>query len=141
MNVNTKSLGIREYKEEDIIVFKKGLPGFEELSKFVLLSVEEGDFFYILQSIEDKEVGLVLTSPYNVDRNYEINLRERLTEELQIEKESDVLVLNTVTLNSKMENITVNMKAPIIINIFKCLGEQIILDDDKYFIKHPLIQE
>jgi flagellar assembly factor FliW len=141
MNTNTKFHGIREYKEEDILVFKKGLPGFEELKKFILFPVEDGEVFNILHSIEDEGIGLVVISPYNIDRNYEIKLSEGLIEELEIEKEADVLLLNTVTLNSAMENITVNMKAPIIINIFKGLGEQIILEDDKYFIKHPLIQE
>jgi flagellar assembly factor FliW len=37
-----------------------------------------------------------------------------------------------------VEHITTNLKAPIIINIKQKLGEQIILDNDKYKIKHPL---
>ena len=51
------------------------------------------------------------------------------------------MVFNTVTLNSDPKKITTNLKAPIIINISNNLGEQIILDKEKYKIKHPLIKE
>lgn len=140
MKIKTKYHGEKDYKEDDILIFKKGLPGFENLKKFILFSVEENELFNILHSIEDEEIGFVVTSPFNVLENYEFRLQDEYIERLKIEKPEDVLVLNTVTLSSKVENITVNLKAPIIINIKGKLGEQIILDSDKYNIKHPLIQ-
>jgi flagellar assembly factor FliW len=51
------------------------------------------------------------------------------------------MVLNTVTIQSKVEEITTNLRAPIIINIREGLGEQIILENDKYKIKQPLFKE
>lgn len=141
MRLNTKYHGVREYREEDIITFRKGLPGFEGLKKYILFPVEENELFSILQSLEDETIGLVVVSPFNVIKEYELALREELLKTLMIESESDVLVINTVTLSSKIENITVNLKAPIIINIKTGLGEQIILDKDEYGIKHPLIKE
>ncbi|MPM96994.1 Flagellar assembly factor FliW [bioreactor metagenome] len=61
--------------------------------------------------------------------------------ELSINSPEEILVLNTVTLNSNVKNITINMKAPIIINIKEKIGEQIILDNEKYRIKKPLFEE
>lgn len=141
MEINTKYHGIKEYTEADIITFKKGLPGFTNLKKYILFSIEENEFFNILHSIEDEEVGLVVVSPFSVMKSYEINLEETLLEELKITKEEDVMIINTVTLNSDVKNITVNLKAPIIVNIKEGLGEQIILDDAKYLVKHILVQE
>lgn len=140
MEINTKYHGIRAYREEDIITFKKGIPGFENLKKFILFQVEENEFFNILHSLEDISVGLVVTSPFNILGGYEIELEDSTLEALKIKKEPDVLVMNTVTLNSKVENITVNLKAPIIINTVEKLGEQIIVDKQEYLIKYPLIQ-
>lgn len=140
MEINTKYHGLREYREEDVIIFKKGIPGFENLKKFILFPVEGNDVFNILQSIEDTEIGLVTIVPFNLVGDYELIIENILLEELGITKEEDVLVLNTVTLNSKIENITVNLKAPIIINIINKSGEQIILDKKEYSIKHPLLQ-
>ncbi|MCM8710956.1 flagellar assembly protein FliW [Clostridium sp. SYSU_GA19001] len=138
MKLNTKYHGVREYRSEDIITFKKGLPGFENLKKFILFTVEENELFNILQSIENEEIGIVTISPFTVFEDYEFKLSDEKLKELKITRPEDVLVLNTVTLNSKVENITTNLKAPIVININEKLGEQIIIDNDKYKIKHPL---
>ncbi|MCM0650464.1 flagellar assembly protein FliW [Clostridium swellfunianum] len=138
MKLNTKYHGVREYEEKDIITFKKGLPGFESLKKFILFPVEENELFSVVQSIEDESIGLVVISPFSVVKDYEFKLVEEKQEQLAIESPEDVLVLNTVTLSTKLESITANLKAPIIINIKQRLGEQIILDNDKYKIKQPI---
>jgi flagellar assembly factor FliW len=139
MEISTKYHGIRQYKEEDVLTFKKGLPGFEDLRKFILFPVEENESFSILHSIENQEVGIVALWAFDIIKDYEIDIDESLVGELNIKEEKDVVVLNTVTLNSVLENITVNLKAPIVINIKERLGEQIILDKQEYSIKHPLI--
>lgn len=141
MKVITKYHGVKDYNEEDVIIFKKGLPGFESLKKFILFPVEQNDMFSILHSVENEGIGLVVTIPFNIKKNYEFKLENEQLEELQIKDQKDVLVLNTVTLNSNIEKITVNLKAPIVINISERLGEQIILDIEDYKVKHPLIGE
>lgn len=140
MKVNTKYHGEVEYEEKDVITFKKGLPGFEGLKKFILFPVEDNEVFSVLHSIEDENTGLVVTSPFNVLKDYEFKLDEEKMKELQIESHENVIVLNTVTLSSAVENITMNLKAPIIINIKMQLGEQIILDNPEYLIKYPLFK-
>lgn len=140
MILSTKYHGIKEYNESDIITFKKGLPGFEDLKRFILFSVEENELFNILHSIENDEIGLVITSPFSIMKDYEFKISDEKIEELKITAPEDVLVLNTVTLSNKTENITTNLKAPIIINIKEKLGEQLILDNDKYEIKHPVFK-
>jgi flagellar assembly factor FliW len=138
MELNTKYHGVREYDENDIISFKKGLPGFENLKSFILFSVEENELFSILQSVENADTGIVVMSPFLAVKDYEFKLADEKVCELLIEDPEDVLVLSTVTLSSRAEDITTNLKAPIIINIKKKLGEQIILDNDRYKIKNPL---
>lgn len=141
MKLNTKYHGVQEYNDEDVITFKKGLPGFENLKKFIIFKAEENEIFSVLHSIEDENIGLVVISPFKVMKNYELNLNDELLKRLNIKKPEDVLVVNTVTLSSKIENITTNLRAPIIINIKEKLGEQIILNDEGYLVKHPLFKE
>lgn len=140
MILNTKYHGVREYTEEDVIYFKKGLPGFEEYKKFILFPLENNHTFNILHSTKDLTLGFVLVSPFSVTEDYEFELTEERQKELNVESEEDVLVMNTVTLNSKVEKITTNLKAPIIINIKSKLGEQIILADEKYPLKYPVFK-
>ncbi|KGM93161.1 flagellar assembly protein FliW [Clostridium botulinum] len=141
MKLKTKCHGIVEYKEEDVIEFKKGIPGFNKLKKFINFPIEDNEVFSVLHSIENSEIGFVVTSPFSVVKDYEIDIDDSVIERLNIEKEKDVLVLNTVTLHSKLQNITVNLCAPIVINIKTKLGEQIILNNGKYPIKYPLFKE
>jgi flagellar assembly factor FliW len=140
MELVTKCHGVREYSDEDVIVFKKGLPGFKELRSFIIFPLESNEVFSILHSIEAAEVGLVLVSPFTILADYEFKIPDAFTKQLHIDKPEEVLVLTTVTLSSNIENMTTNLKAPIIINIKEKLGEQLILDNDKYKIKEPLFK-
>lgn len=140
MKLNTKCHGVLEYSEKDIIVFKKGIPGFEHLKKFILAPIEENNLFYVLHSIEDENIGIIVTFPFSVLRDYEFELSEDKTAELKIKGIEDVFIVNTVTLDSLMENITINLKAPIVINIKEGIGEQLILDKVEYPIKYPLFK-
>lgn len=140
MELVTKYHGVRSYSDEDVIVFKKGLPGFKELKKFIIFPLESNEAFSILHSMEDIEVGIVLVSPFTIVSDYEFKIPDTYIKELKISGHEEVLVLTTVTLNSNIEKITTNLKAPIIINIKEKLGEQLILDNDKYKIKEPLFK-
>jgi flagellar assembly factor FliW len=139
MKLKTRLDGDIEYEEDDIITFPNGIPGLDELRKFIIKPFEENDVFSILYSLENTDIGIVVTSPFNIIKNYEFELNDKDIEFLKVKDSRDIVVFNTVTLNSKVENITVNLKAPIIINIKEKLGEQIILDKQEYKIKHPLI--
>lgn len=140
MILNTKYHGTKEYKEEDIIVFKKGILGFEDCKRYILFNFQDNDVFKILHSIEDPNLGFVLVSPFVVTKDYEFELSEEKEKELEITSEADIMVLNTVTVNSNIEKATTNLKAPIIINIKNRLGEQIVLETEKYSLKHPFVK-
>lgn len=131
--------GTIEYKKEDIIYFSKGIPGFDGLKEFVVKPIEESDFM-LLQSIEDKDIGFIVLSPFTVEEKYEIELKEDLIQSLDIKEPEDVNLLSIVTLNSKVENITVNLKAPLVINVKGRRGQQYILDKEEYKTKHPLMK-
>ncbi|TQO58826.1 flagellar assembly protein FliW [Paraclostridium bifermentans] len=121
------------------LTFKKGLPGFEWLLSFELGNLENNEKFKILKSKEE-DISFVTTSPFGIYKDYEINLNDETIKELQIENPEDVLVLNIITLGKTLQESTINLKAPIIINIKNNLGRQYILQTDKYETKHPLIR-
>ena len=141
MELVTKHHGVRGYSDKDVIEFKKGLPGFKKLKKFIIFPLEGNEVFSILHSIEDAQIGLVLVSPYDVIKDYEFKIPDVNVLELAIASPKEVLVLTTVTLSSDIKNMTTNLKAPIIINIKEKSGEQLILDNDKYKIKEPLFND
>ena len=122
------------------IQFKKGIPGFENLNNFKILDLEDNKQFKILQSIEEENISFVVTSPFEIYKEYVIDLNDEIIRELEIKNSEDVLVLSIITIGETLEKSTLNLKAPLIINIKNNLGRQLILQSEKYETKHPLMR-
>ena len=129
------------YEENEIISFERGIPGFEYLKKFIIKEVGEDSPFNILQSIEDKDIGFIVISPFIIIDSYEMKLSEEILKNLRIKKEEEVVLYSLVTLNERVENITANLKAPLVINITNKKGEQYILDKENYKIKTKVFND
>ena len=123
------------------IFFKDGLLGLEEYKTYTIEAIEENGVFYLLQSLENEELGIIVTNPFAFKKDYEIRLDDKLVEELEIKKEEEVLIVNTVTLSEKRENFTSNLMAPLVINVTNNKGKQIILSDSRYKIKEKIFKE
>lgn len=121
------------------IFFKNGIPGLEKYREFEINQVESNEKFKQIISIEDSNIGFIAISPFEIKKDYELNLSDDVIKELQIDSPKDVLVLSLITLGKTLEKSTVNLKAPVIINIKNNKGKQLILQDDKYNIKEPLV--
>lgn len=141
MVFNSKVHGEITYEEENTIIFNKGILGFDELKKFILVDLEEYEPFKLLQSLENDEIGLIAASPYDFFEEYEIKLNEETINNLKVKSYEEIMIITTVTLNSDAKKITTNLQGPIIINISNKLGEQIIVDNSKYKVKELLVKE
>jgi len=142
MKIQTTRFGELEIAASSVITFNKGIPGFEESKKYVLIPADETDEtpFFFLQSIEKEEVNFFLVDPFSFFKEYDIKLKDQMVDELELEKPTDVIVLTTVTAKGEIKDATTNLKAPLIINNSKQLGMQIVLDNKDYMIKQPLFQ-
>ena len=120
------------------ILFEKGIPGFEDYKHFNVNIIKDNERFYSIVSKEDCNIGFISISPFEINKDYEIDLDDEFIKELDIKDEKDVLVLCIITLGKTLKDSTANLKAPIIINIKNNRGKQLILQDDKYKIKQPL---
>ena len=70
-----------------------------------------------------------------------MKLSEEILKNLRIKKEEEVVLYSLVTLNERVENITANLKAPLVINITNKKGEQYILDKENYKIKTKVFND
>lgn len=136
MKIQSKFFGEVEIKASQIISFENGIPGFEEYNKFVLLNFEDTENLKCLQSLDDSNICLVMISPWNYFKDYEIELSADDLKELVIQNEQDVAVYNVIT--TREERITTNLVAPIVINVLNNIGKQIILSNTKYSIRQEI---
>lgn len=138
MKTMTRDFGEVEVREEDIIEFPQGLPGFEEKKNFFLLPMEDS-FFIVMQSLEEEELAFITVDSGEVLPGYEFEIDEQVEKQLRIESIEYVLVLNIATIRDKVENMTLNLAAPLVINHREGLGKQVILDDDRYPFRYQIL--
>lgn len=135
LKIQTKYIGEIEVEQEHIIDFQSGLPGFGEEKQFVLLNIPGNSVFQTLQSIKTPDLAFVVTDPYFMHQNYTFKLDQNLITRLKLETEHDVKVLSIVNLKDPVGQSTLNLKAPVIINVRQSIGKQYILNDDTYLTK------
>jgi flagellar assembly factor FliW len=138
MKIQTKFHGEIEIKEEQVIHFNAGIPGFIDEQEFCILPIEETPLF-VLQSVKSAETAFILTDPFSFFMDYEFNLPEEVTEALSISSDKDVAVSVILTVQEPFEKTTANLQAPIIINQKEKQGKQVILNGTSYTTKHLLI--
>lgn len=132
------SLGEIQYDEDQIIIFPSGLIGFEELTSFVMYENEDLKPFICLVSIEEPAIYFPLLDPRLIDTEYGSDSLRSELKGLGMSSLEDALIFTIVTIGNDLAQVTVNLRGPLIVNPKRMLGEQIILIDSKYMVKHPL---
>lgn len=125
---------------QPIITFKNGLPGLEKYKQFHLTAVDQNSPFYLLQSTTDENIGFILINPFAVYPDYEFDLPEEHKTSLDIHDIKDVAVFCIVNFSGGIKKATVNLLAPVVVNVKTNTARQIVLNDKRYQIKHPLPQ-
>lgn len=140
VNLSTNRFGNLIIEKENIITFEQGLLGFEELTQFAIVAVEECLPFEWLVSLEDPVVAFPILDPTLLFSDYKPSLTKDDLVLLDIKKEMDVEMVCIVTLGETPENVTLNLKGPILINMKNKMGKQIVLTEDYYSLKQSFIQ-
>lgn len=137
MKICTKFFGEITADNSDIIIFNNGIPGFEEYKKFIILDFESKSTLKCLQSVESKDICLIIINPWDYFEDYHIELSDDELNSLEIKNEEDILVYNVLTI--KQGKVTANLLAPIVINLIKNKGRQIILSNTNYKIRQEIV--
>lgn len=133
MKIATKFLGEVEITNEDIITFPEGIPGFQDVTKFVLLPLDQDLPLALLQAIENAELSFIVAYPFVFKPNYAFDLSMEDSNVLAADQEEDIVTYAIVTLKEKLSDSTMNLLAPVVINMKKKVGKQIILSDSKAY--------
>ncbi|MED1873016.1 flagellar assembly protein FliW [Brevibacillus borstelensis] len=119
------------------VYFEEGIPGFLDLRFFQIKQQEKDSPFFLLVSLENPSIEFGLINPFSFFSNYEFQVDQQMKGQLGINDDTAIIVLNIVTIQGGGE-VTVNMKAPVIINLDNQKAKQVILNDDRYPIRQPL---
>ncbi len=125
--------------EQKVIKFKKGILGFEEYDEYLIVEDEESGLFF-LQSKVESSIEFVIISPHIFTQPYEPSIRETYFEELGGGANDEFVIYLMVRLSNNVEEITVNLQAPLLMHIERREGVQVIVDGDEYPIRASLAE-
>lgn len=136
MQAKTRYFGEVDIDESKIFDFETGIIGFENLRKFTLIhNSEDGGETSVewLQSLEDPFIALPLLNPNSIVKDYNPEVEDELLKDLGELKPENTYVFVSLTVPSDITKMSINLKAPFIINSDTRKGCQVITESD-----HPV---
>lgn len=128
MYVMTTRFGNVPIEPTDVLRFEQGLIGMETCREWVLLADNANDGLAWLQSLERAEVALAVVSPRRFVRDYQVRVSHRDLAPLGLASTKSLQVL--AILNRHEDTLTLNLKAPIVINLATSRGRQVVAKND-----------
>ena len=135
MKIATTRFGSLEISEEDTVQFPAGLIGLKDCRAWVLLADEHDRHLAWLQSTTRPEVAVAVVGPRRFVPHYKLRVDRSVLGPLQIQSHHEPQVLVIVSKGDDGGQgddggLTLNLKAPLVINLGRRLGRQVVTNDD-----------
>ena len=125
-------LGPQKVSNDKLVIFPRGIIGFEHEREFALLQMRGDLPFLMLQSTSTPNIGLLVTDPYTFYPEYQIEVGDPEQNILKVQKREQLSVLVTVYIPpNQPEKTSMNLTGPILINHELKIGLQVPQVDGK----------
>jgi flagellar assembly factor FliW len=126
-----------------VIEFVHPMPGFPESQRFTLNALDETGTLYGLRSLDHAELQFLVVPPASFHPAYHPEIDDEAAAELGLtsaeQAEAEAMVLLVVHAGSDLASTTVNLRAPIVVNVTTQRAAQIILEDVSLSVAAPLL--
>lgn len=104
--------------------------GFENVKQVTLEKID--DIFMKMKSVDEENISFTLIDPF-VLREYDFEVPDNIQEMLEIDKNSNLIILNIILIQTPIENSLVNFIGPMIFNTDNNRAAQVIISDSKEY--------
>ena len=140
VTINSVKFGELNVEKKNIFDFVSPIIGFNDLTKYTIVDYKPDSPFKWLQSMEDMELAFPVTlcSFFGID--YQFDIPDEEADKLGIENADDVFVCNIANIpSSNPHGATINMLAPIVVNLQNKKAMQIILKNTEFQVRYKLL--
>ena len=127
MEVTTSRFGKLQIATSDILLFDEGLIGLRNCRRWVVLADAQNAALGWLQSIDDGDAALGVVSPRRFVPDYRLRVSRQDLEPLGLAAAEDAQIV--VILSRHAEGLSLNLRAPLVINVETRRGRQVIAKD------------
>lgn len=128
MRITTSRFGRIDVAAGDVLHFPSGLPGLEDCRSWALLADATNDALGWLQSTTRGDVALAVVSPRRFVPDYQVRIPRSELTPLALGDMRQAQVVVVVGTNGT--SLTLNLKAPIVINLETRTGRQVVASGD-----------
>lgn len=136
MAVETR-FGTFQATEHDVIQIAGGVPAFESCTRYVLVGGPDMHPFTCLQGLDAPAPSFLVLDPRLVVANYAVSLSAMDARRLDVRPSDSPLWLAVVHVGDG-EDVTINLRAPIVVNPRRMLAIQVLPHESAYRHDHPL---
>ncbi len=139
MDVFTTRFGVLSVQPQDEILFENGLIGLEDCRRWVVLTDSNNPSLGWLQNLEQGHIAVGIVSPRRFVPEYQLRVdrTDLRTLGLATIRDAEVVVIASRQANGQPSHLTLNLRAPLVINVEKRLGCQVIAKDE-HPVQYPL---
>lgn len=135
MRIQTARFGNLQVDQRELLLFPQGLIGLETLRQWLLVPDPENQMVAWLQSASRGDQALAVVSPRSFVPDYRVQVSQRALETLQLRSNHRTYVLTVLA--GRSGALTTNLRAPVIINLDRRLGCQVVTGDEQP-VQYPL---
>ena len=132
MKFDTTRFGTLEAEESSLIEFDRGLFGYEEIDRSVLVDPQRDTPLKWLQAVSKPDLAFVVIDPFLFCPAYHVELSNGDRTVLDPGRDADLVVLAIVGIPENPHDMTANLKGPIVVNPVSRVGRQVILESDRW---------
>lgn len=141
VGIPSQALGALEVRADRLLTVTEPLAGFPDCGSYALIEHTRRDgspspTVFWLQAAERPFHAFVVTDPWGINADYAPEISDSDARELQLDNFEDARVFAILTVPSSPSGITVNLRAPIVVNMARRLAKQVVLLNDEYHTRH-----
>jgi flagellar assembly factor FliW len=128
MRIATTRFGSVEVEADDVVRFPEGLLGLADCRDWVFLADAQDDALAWMQSLNRAEIAVAVVGPRRFVPGYRVRVARRELEPLKLDDVGAAQVL--VVVGRTDRSVTLNLKAPLVINLQRRLGRQVVANGE-----------
>jgi len=142
MEINTRDFGSVQVEDDAIYNFPEGLYGFEDDKQFAVFakSFENISFLY-LQSTQNPVPCFLVFEPWELHPDYHPVLTNEDMAACEVETIDDLIFLVIASVPASIEQLSINIKSPVVLNPKTRKARQVILQNPDYTVRYRPFQK
>ncbi|MEW6583827.1 MAG: flagellar assembly protein FliW, partial [Actinomycetota bacterium] len=141
VTVTSQALGEIQVPADAAVLFVDPMAGFPRSLRYALIphtrpDGSEDPAVAWLQALDAPYHAFVVTDPWGIIPEYSPEISDGDAEDLGLASFQDARVFGILTIPGGAKEITINLRAPIVVNVARRVAKQVVLLNDEYHTRH-----